>query len=272
VHLNDNGKYVVVFDPLDGSRNIECSIPTGTIFGVYTLPEGYQPGAAAVHAEIPHINVPHCYCVQGQKQTMPSLPHCVCALLDSRAVDVGCRAAARLRAACFWVRSFDRDSHLHYHTWMQTMPPCTCTLATSQAVTVTHRYALYSSATMFVATLGGGSAAGFTLDTTIGEFVATHSDLRIPPRGALAAFTRFSLFHSCLALEVASVLRVHLLLQPSMHTMLHACLCRLSYPQLRHYRLLSCAVHRTYCTVHCASTVARVQLYYCSTPGHYSHG
>lgn len=49
VHLNDNGRYVVVFDPLDGSRNIECSIPTGTIFGVYALPEGYQPGAADSH-------------------------------------------------------------------------------------------------------------------------------------------------------------------------------------------------------------------------------
>lgn len=28
-------KYAVVFDPIDGSRNIECNIPTGTIFGVY---------------------------------------------------------------------------------------------------------------------------------------------------------------------------------------------------------------------------------------------
>ncbi|KAL3687861.1 hypothetical protein R1sor_014170 [Riccia sorocarpa] len=29
------GQYVVVFDPLDGSRNIDASIPTGTIFGIY---------------------------------------------------------------------------------------------------------------------------------------------------------------------------------------------------------------------------------------------
>jgi fructose-1,6-bisphosphatase I len=28
-------KYAVTFDPIDGSKNIECSIPTGTIFGVY---------------------------------------------------------------------------------------------------------------------------------------------------------------------------------------------------------------------------------------------
>jgi fructose-1,6-bisphosphatase len=29
------GRYAVVFDPLDGSRNIDAAIPTGTIFGVY---------------------------------------------------------------------------------------------------------------------------------------------------------------------------------------------------------------------------------------------
>jgi fructose-1,6-bisphosphatase I len=29
------GKYVVVFDPLDGSSNIDSSLPTGTLFGIY---------------------------------------------------------------------------------------------------------------------------------------------------------------------------------------------------------------------------------------------
>ncbi|OEL23300.1 Fructose-1,6-bisphosphatase, chloroplastic [Dichanthelium oligosanthes] len=33
--ISDDGPYVVVTDPLDGSRNIEVSIPTGTIFGIY---------------------------------------------------------------------------------------------------------------------------------------------------------------------------------------------------------------------------------------------
>jgi len=28
-------KYVTVFDPLDGSSNVDANIPTGTIFGVY---------------------------------------------------------------------------------------------------------------------------------------------------------------------------------------------------------------------------------------------
>lgn len=32
---SSTGRFAVVFDPLDGSRNIEVSIPTGTIFGIY---------------------------------------------------------------------------------------------------------------------------------------------------------------------------------------------------------------------------------------------
>ncbi|KAL4036663.1 hypothetical protein IC575_000227 [Cucumis melo] len=35
VWIRDDGPFVVVTDPLDGSRNIDASIPTGTIFGVY---------------------------------------------------------------------------------------------------------------------------------------------------------------------------------------------------------------------------------------------
>ncbi|EER90172.1 hypothetical protein BDA96_10G284500 [Sorghum bicolor] len=35
IWISNDGPYVVVTDPLDGSRNIEVSIPTGTIFGIY---------------------------------------------------------------------------------------------------------------------------------------------------------------------------------------------------------------------------------------------
>ncbi|WCJ18912.1 Fructose-1 6-bisphosphatase class 1 [Euphorbia peplus] len=35
IWINDDGPFVVVTDPLDGSRNIDASIPTGTIFGIY---------------------------------------------------------------------------------------------------------------------------------------------------------------------------------------------------------------------------------------------
>ena len=34
-----SGKYVAVFDPLDGSSNVDAGIPTGTIFGVFEQDE-----------------------------------------------------------------------------------------------------------------------------------------------------------------------------------------------------------------------------------------
>jgi len=104
VNGSGGGRYAVVFDPLDGSRNIECSIPTGTIFGIYCVPGGAGGEEAALQA-------------------------------GSQLVASG--------------------------------------------------YALYSSATMVVATLGGGRAAAFTLDATTGDFLATHPTLRVPPRGQI---------------------------------------------------------------------------------------
>lgn len=40
---NPNGKYMVAFDPLDGSSNIDCNAPIGTIFGIYTKLPYNQP-------------------------------------------------------------------------------------------------------------------------------------------------------------------------------------------------------------------------------------
>ena len=37
---NGSGKYVVVFDPLDGSSNIDVNVSVGTIFSILGLPEG----------------------------------------------------------------------------------------------------------------------------------------------------------------------------------------------------------------------------------------
>jgi len=37
------GDYVAVFDPLDGSKNIDASLPVGTIFGIYKCPPGTTP-------------------------------------------------------------------------------------------------------------------------------------------------------------------------------------------------------------------------------------
>lgn len=35
VDVSRQGKYVVTFDPLDGSSNIDCLVSIGTIFGIY---------------------------------------------------------------------------------------------------------------------------------------------------------------------------------------------------------------------------------------------
>lgn len=35
IDCNAEGKYLVAFDPLDGSSNIDCNAPIGTIFGIY---------------------------------------------------------------------------------------------------------------------------------------------------------------------------------------------------------------------------------------------
>ncbi|TKK64844.1 class 1 fructose-bisphosphatase [Ilyomonas limi] len=44
--VNNNSKYVVMFDPLDGSSNIDINIPTGTIFGIYRRIS--SPGAPCI--------------------------------------------------------------------------------------------------------------------------------------------------------------------------------------------------------------------------------
>lgn len=38
------GRYAIYFDPLDGSSNTDVNASVGTIFSVYRLPEGYDPG------------------------------------------------------------------------------------------------------------------------------------------------------------------------------------------------------------------------------------
>jgi fructose-1,6-bisphosphatase I len=37
------GKYIVVFDPLDGSSNIDAGVAVGTIFGIYSLSNDELP-------------------------------------------------------------------------------------------------------------------------------------------------------------------------------------------------------------------------------------
>jgi len=114
---NVGRKYVTVFDPLDGSSNVDANIPTGTIFGVYEEAEAMEN----------------------------------CELGDgSNSVEANCL--------------------------LNTLQPGTALVASG--------YCLYSSSCMFVFTLGAGTH-GFTYDRSIGEFVLTHPDIKIPKRGKI---------------------------------------------------------------------------------------
>ncbi|XP_027161889.1 uncharacterized protein LOC113762578 [Coffea eugenioides] len=110
VWINDDGPYVVVTDPLDGSRNIDASIPTGTIFGVYKR-----------LVELDHLPV------------------------EEKAILNSLQSGTRLVAA---------------------------------------GYVLYSSATILCASFGSGTHA-FTLDHSTGDFILTHPNIKIPPRGQI---------------------------------------------------------------------------------------
>ncbi|MCC6207016.1 MAG: class 1 fructose-bisphosphatase [Gammaproteobacteria bacterium] len=94
------GKYLLVFDPLDGSSNIDVNISVGTIFSILRCPEGVTKPTAKDFLQ------------PGTRQ--------VCA-----------------------------------------------------------GYALYGPATMLVMTTGQG-VNGFTLDRNVGEFLLTHTNMRIP--------------------------------------------------------------------------------------------
>jgi fructose-1,6-bisphosphatase I len=98
------GNYVIVFDPLDGSSNIDANISIGTIFSIYH-----------------HI------------ETCP----------------------------CSDVANFLRTG----------------------SEQVAAGYFLYGSSTMLVYTVGNG-VHGFTLDPSVGEFLLSHPNIRIPPQGS----------------------------------------------------------------------------------------
>ncbi len=98
------GKYAVVFDPLDGSSNIDVNVSIGTIFGIYKRLKGDN--------------------------------NCINSLLQ-KGKELVCAG-----------------------------------------------YVIYGSSTMFVYTTGNG-VNGFTLDPSVGEFLLSHKDIKIPQYGKI---------------------------------------------------------------------------------------
>merc|ERR1712194_394468 len=112
--IEEGEKYVAVFDPLDGSSNVDAGIPTGTIIGIYEHSENCDVDPACVGEE----------CTEQEAQCLAN-----------------------------------------------TLQPGTNLVAAA--------YCLYSSSTFLSLTLGNGVYL-FTLDETIGEFVLSKPDVKIP--------------------------------------------------------------------------------------------
>ncbi|XP_059280035.1 fructose-1,6-bisphosphatase, cytosolic-like [Lycium ferocissimum] len=100
----NRGKYCVVFDPLDGSSNIDCGVSIGTIFGIYMIKDGQEP------------------------------------------------------------------------TLDDVLQPGKNMLAAG--------YCMYGSSCTLVLSTGSG-VNGFTLDPSLGEFILTHPDIKIPKKGKI---------------------------------------------------------------------------------------
>jgi fructose-1,6-bisphosphatase I len=100
------GDYILIFDPLDGSANIDANVSIGTIFSIY-------------------------------RRTS----------FEQQAVSIG-------------------------------------DLLQKGSMQVAAGYIIYGSSTMMVYTAGNG-AHGFTLDPSVGEFLLSHPDIKIPERGRI---------------------------------------------------------------------------------------
>ncbi|XP_044738422.1 fructose-1,6-bisphosphatase 1 [Chrysoperla carnea] len=102
-----SGKYIVCFDPLDGSSNIDCLVSIGSIFAIYKKHHEEEKG-------------------------------------------------------------FKPDDYLRPGRQL-----------------VAAGYALYGSATMLVLATDIGGVNGFILDPTVGEFILTEPDMKIPRKGKI---------------------------------------------------------------------------------------
>jgi fructose-1,6-bisphosphatase I len=119
------GKYCVVFDPLDGSSNIDAGVNIGTIFGIYRLVCAHLLNLLTVMSDLD---------VQKEGST-------------GEIADV--------------------------------LQPGRDLVAAG--------YCMYGSSANLVLSTGKG-VNGYTLDAALGEFILTHGDIKIPPRGKIYSF------------------------------------------------------------------------------------
>jgi fructose-1,6-bisphosphatase I len=66
----EDGKYVIAFDPLDGSSNIDVNVSIGSIFGVWRRHDTTSPGSRADLLRSGNEVVAAGYCVYGSSTQM----------------------------------------------------------------------------------------------------------------------------------------------------------------------------------------------------------
>jgi fructose-1,6-bisphosphatase I len=64
------GEYLLLFDPLDGSSNIDVNVSIGTIFSVLTKPEGGSAVTEKDFLQAGHCQVAAGYCIYGPQTTL----------------------------------------------------------------------------------------------------------------------------------------------------------------------------------------------------------
>jgi len=159
VVLEQEGDFVAVFDPLDGSSNVDANIPTGTLSGAFY---------ACVHSNLYRFSV-QLTLIDFVVARSPSSLH------QRKGTIFGIYKASE-ECIIDFDASMDENE---YRCLQNALQPGNNLVAAG--------YCLYSSATTLVFTLGSG-VNGFTLDETIGEYVLTHPDIRIPDRGKIYSF------------------------------------------------------------------------------------
>jgi fructose-1,6-bisphosphatase I len=164
VEQSYSGNYIVVFDPLDGSSNIDAAVSTGSIFGIYApndecLADIEDNGTVRASRLVsPPPGSFQAFCVtnaspinfQKKKMHLQSKPSLRVQLdsVEQRCVVSVCQPGSNLLAA---------------------------------------GYCMYSSSVIFVLTVGTGVYV-FTLDPMYGEFVLTQEKVQIPKAGKIYAF------------------------------------------------------------------------------------
>ena len=144
-----DSKYVAYFDPLDGSGNADAAICTGTVFGIFETEDGE-------------------YIVESEDVDSSSTRS---SGEDDNDNDTDGVDNVVLGGGDGMEDGSDKMQDVMENYVLQPGKKL-----------VAAGYCLYSSATILVFTLGDGTH-GFTLDPQCNEFVLTHPNIKIPPRG-----------------------------------------------------------------------------------------